>query len=203
MKDIGIMGGAFSPPHLWHLNLGEWAYYKFSLSTVLYVPSGNPPHKKDVLDKEIRFRLVQAAVKGNPHFEASRIEIDREGVSWTIDTFKELKKLHGDVRLNFIMGADNVENLVKYDRCAEFQSLARLLVSSRGTKSDPAELAAWRKALPHGEVEFLPCPASTLASKDIRKAIEAGEPYRYYVPSAVYDLIEAEGLYKAIAAKAA
>jgi nicotinate-nucleotide adenylyltransferase len=196
MKEIGIMGGAFNPIHFWHLNLAEWARYGFNLDKVYFVPSGNPPHKKvGLLDKEVRFEMVAAGVKGNEHFIASRLEVDRAGVSWTIDTLDELRILHGDdVRLNFIMGEDNVSQMESYDRRADFQKRARLLIAPRGT-FDSSRIEDWRKRLPDGEVELVTIPASALASSDIRKWIAAGKPFRYALPEAVFKIIDARRLY--------
>src|SRR5438094_6412096 len=139
MRHLGIMGGTFNPLHSRHLMVGQAAGDQFSLEKVLFVPSGNPPHKKaDVLEPELRFEMVAAGVAGNPLFEPSRLEIDRPGVTWTIDTLKELARIYGpDVRLNFIMGEDNIAAMEGYDRRAEFLSLCRLLVSPRAS-ADPA-----------------------------------------------------------------
>ncbi len=198
MNEVGIMGGAFRPIHIWHLMLPVWSAHKFKLELVYMVPSGDPPHKKNVaLDKEVRYEMVAAAVADNPLLVASRVEVDREGISWTIDTLKHFKKLHGEgSRLNFIIGEDNVQIFSEYDRLAEIQELARLLIAPRGTYDD-TKLPVWQKALPHGHVDIIECPASPLSSTDIRKWIAEGKPYRYAVPPAVYKIIEERGLYKA------
>lgn len=197
MTDIGIMGGAFSPIHTRHLVVAQRAKDQFRLAKVIFVPSGMPPHKKaDLLDKELRFEMVAAAVADNPDFEASRIEIDRPGTSWTIDTLYELKKLYGpDVRLNFIMGEDNIHTLKMYDRRAEFIGLCRLLVSPRGSV-DPQLIQNWRQTLPEADLEAIDCPANGVSSTLIRSWIRAGISVRYLVPPAVYHILESKGHYK-------
>lgn len=196
MDEIGMMGGYFNPIHNWHLLLGDCAAHQFKLKKVLYIPSGEPPHaKKHKQDGNTRFRLVQAAIDGNALFQASRIEIDRPGVTWTIDTLRELKKEYGDgVRLNFIIGEDNIKAIAAYDKRAELASLCRLLVACRG-EADPAQLAAWRAAVPEAEIEAIDCPVSDLSSTLVRDRVAAGKPYRYLVPAKVYDLIEELRLY--------
>lgn len=191
MKELGVMGGFFNPIHNWHLLLGDFAAHQFSLDRVLYVPSGNPPHeKKDSTPGPTRFRLVCAAVSENPRFEASRIEIDRPGITWSIDTLQTLKEQYGDgVRLNFIIGEDNIKAIAEYDRRAELAKLCRLLVACRGT-ADEDRLKAWREAVPEATIEAIDCPASELSSTIVRELIKAGKPYRYLVPAPVYALLE-------------
>jgi nicotinate-nucleotide adenylyltransferase len=197
MTDIGIMGGAFNPIHTRHLVVAQRAKDQFRLAKVIFVPSGMPPHKKaDLLDKELRFEMVAAAVADNPDFEPSRIEIDRPGTSWTIDTLNELKKLYGpDARLNFIMGEDNIHTLKMYDRRAEFIGLCRLLVSPRGSV-DPQLVQNWRQNLPEADLEAIDCPANGVSSTLIRSWIRDGMSVRYLVPSAVHQILESKGHYK-------
>jgi nicotinate-nucleotide adenylyltransferase len=198
------MGGAFNAIHLGHLMLAQRAKDQFQLERVIIVTSGTPPHKRaGLLDKELRFEMVAAAVADNPGLEASRLEIDRPGVSWTIDTLKELQALHGsDVRLNFIMGEDVVQSLKRYDRCADFIAVCRLLVAPR--LSATSELVdSWRKTLPGAELEAIDCPANALSSTIVRAWVKAGASVRYLVPPAVCKIIEEKGHYKETAAPAA
>lgn len=196
MKELGVMGGYFNPIHNWHLLLGDCAAFQFKLDKVLYVPSGQPPHAKNhLLDGAVRFKLVEAAVAGSPLFEASRIEIDRPGVTWSIDTLRALKELHGDgVRLNFIIGEDNIKAIAGYDKRAELAGLCRLLVACRGD-ADATRLAAWRAQVPEATIEAIDCPVSDLSSTLVRDRVEQGKPYRYLVPAKVFDMIEDLHLY--------
>lgn len=184
------MGGAFNPIHTRHLMVAQSALDQFHLERVLFVPSGEPPHKKaDLLDKELRFEMVAAAVEDNPQFEASRIEIDRPGITWTIDTLKALKAKYGaGVRINFIIGEDNLPILRDYNRRAELLSLCRLLVSPRETAS-PAQLQEWKKTLPEAEIEIIDCPANFVSSTLIRTWIRDGKSVRYLVNKRVHRIL--------------
>ncbi len=197
MIEVGVMGGYFNPIHNWHLLLGDCAAHQFKLDKVLYIPSGQPPHaKKEIRDGEIRFKLVEAAVADNPLFEASRIEIDRPGVTWTIDTLQELKQRYGDgTRLNFFIGEDNIAAIQGYGRRAELLKLCRLLVACRGT-ADDAKLRTWREALPEADLDAIEVPASDLSSTLVRDRVRDGKAYRYLVPAKVFDMIEELTLYK-------
>lgn len=197
MRHIGVMGGAFNPIHTRHLMVAQKAMDQFGLEKVIFVPSGNPPHKKTgMLDKELRFAMVVAAISDNPRFEASRLEIDRVGESWTIDTLKELQRLYGqDVCLNFIMGEDNVSAFKTYERRVEFFALCRLLVSPRRS-ADPQLVATWRQILPEADIEAIDCPANDCSSTLVRTWICNGHSVRYMVPSAVLKIIEDNGYYK-------
>ncbi|MBI5172944.1 MAG: nicotinate (nicotinamide) nucleotide adenylyltransferase [Candidatus Melainabacteria bacterium] len=202
MIEIGIMGGAFNPIHSRHLMVAQAAIDQLGLSKVIFVPSGEPPHKKSgMLDKEARFRMVKAACAGNRRFVASRVEIDRPGPTWTIDTLKQFKQEferkfgpEQTVRLNFIIGEDNLPILRDYDRRAEFLSLCRLVVSPRAT-CDAAALERWQEVLPEADIAILEVPANEVSSTLIRDWIDAGHSVRYLVHEAVYRILMREGYY--------
>lgn len=197
MRHIGVMGGAFNPIHTRHLMVAQSALDQFQLEKVIFVPSGTPPHKKaGLLDKETRFEMVAAAVAENPHFEASRLEVDRPGITWTIDTLRELQARFGpDVRLNFIIGEDNLASLRDYDRRAEFLSLCRLLVSPRQS-ADPDSISAWKAILPEADMHAIDSAANTVSSTLVRDWAARGRSLRYLVPPPVARIIEERGLYR-------
>lgn len=198
MTEVGIMGGTFNPMHIRELAVAQFALEQHGLAKVIFVPNGTPPHKKvDVLDRESRFEMVKAGVRDNPLFEASRIEIDRPGITWTIDTLKQLKEQLGDsVRLNFICGEDVIDNLVRYHRRAEFLGLVRLLISPRASEDAQKALITWRETLPEAQIELIDCPPSGISSTLVRKWIRAGKSIRYVVPAAVAEILERKGHYK-------
>lgn len=198
MTEVGIMGGTFNPMHIRELAVAQFALEQHGLAKVIFVPNGTPPHKKvDVLDRESRFEMVKAGVRDNPLFEASRIEIDRPGITWTIDTLKQLKEQLGDsVRLNFICGEDVIDNLVRYDRRAEFLGLVRLLISPRASEDAQKALITWRETLPEAQIELIDCPPSGISSTLVRKWIRAGKSIRYVVPAGVAEILERKGHYK-------
>lgn len=202
MREIGLMGGACNPPHFGHFQMATCALEQFRLEKVIFMPSGTPPHKKDdLLDKELRFELLDAEIKAvnDPRLESSRLEIDRPGTTWTIDTLDELRKIYGpDIRFNFIIGEDNIKSIARYDRRADLLSRCRLLVAPRGN-SDISQLAEWKKALPEAQedgIAAIDCPANALSSTLVRNYVRNGRSVRYMVPAAVLAIIEQKGLYK-------
>jgi nicotinate-nucleotide adenylyltransferase len=207
MKELGIMGGAFNPIHSRHLLVGQCAIDQLGLSKVLFVPSGDPPHKKEgLLDKEARFEMVQLACSDNPLFEASRLEVDRPGISWSIDTLKEVKLQYErlgekELRLNFIIGEDNLAAMAKYSRAAEFLGLCRLVVSPRQTSdSDQALLKQWlpvfQAILLTAELAILAAPANEVSSTIIRNWLEQGKSVRYLVHDKVNAKLLSAGHYQ-------
>jgi nicotinate-nucleotide adenylyltransferase len=195
--NIGVFGGTFNPIHNGELIVARQARLQENLDKVIFVPNGRPPHKKlDVLDKELRHELVSAAIASQQGFEASRLEVDRPGVSWTIDTLRELKKTLGSTaRLNFIIGEDNVRSFEQYEHRQEFFKLCRLLVSPRQTP-EQSNLDDWKARLPEAEIVLLNCIGNGISSTMIRSLIRNGQDYSQFVPAAVMQIIEAKGLYK-------
>lgn len=212
LRDLGIMGGAFNPIHNGHLDVAECALEQFRMFKVLFIPSGNPPHKKEgLLDKELRFELVEEGVADYPLFEASRLEVDRPGITWTIDTLKELRKQYPwRVRLNFIIGEDNIATIANYDRKHELLSLCRLIVCPRVVVKDgivrpvaaaevdvQKKLESWRQALPPGaQIEVLDYSANELSSTLVRTLVAAGKSIAGLVPERVRRIILARGYYR-------
>lgn len=195
--DIGVFGGTFNPFHNGELRIGKQALVQVPLSRLLFIPNGIPPHKKtDVLDKELRYELLKAGTAGETMMEVSRLEIDRPGITWTIDTLRALKSQLGEsVRLNFIMGEDNIKAFEQYELRADFFKLCRLLVAPRLTPQQ-SNLADWQTRLPEAEIIQLNCKASDISSSTIRELIRSGKPYSHLLPEAEYKIIEAKDLYK-------
>ena len=130
---LGLMGGTFDPIHIGHLRVAEEMREELSLDAVLFIPAGNPVFKRDqnVTDAEVRFAQVAAAVAGNPHFDASRIEIDREGGTYTVETLRQLREHYPEnVQFYLILGSDAAASIGKWRGCAEIAALA-----ARGTES--------------------------------------------------------------------
>jgi nicotinate-nucleotide adenylyltransferase len=196
MEELGIMGGTFNPIRTRELMVALCAKQQHRLMKVLMIANGTPPHKhNDLLDREWRFEMVSASVRDSNDLEASRLEIDRPGVTWTLDTFDELRRQYGPgVRFNFIIGEDNIKSLQAYDRRAEFLQRCRLLVAPRDSVR-PNMLAEWRQALPEADIEMIDCPADSSSSTLVRQWIRAGLSVRYLVPPAVWDILIARGHY--------
>ncbi len=196
MLEIGISGGTYNPIHNWHLLVGECARDQFKFDETLYIPNRTPAHKTDTLDSLLRFEMVEVGVRTNPYFRASRIEIDREGKSYMLDTLKELRRQYGDeARLNLIIGLDNVEPIMTWHGASEVLSMVRLLVAPR--YHDLACPDKIRKLLPAGTVfDVIDCPTSSISSSLIRERVRQGKSIRYLVPDDVHDLIIGRGYYR-------
>lgn len=199
MKNLGIMGGAFNPIHSRHLMVAQAACDQLALDAIVFVPSGQPPHKKNLLDKEERYAMVLAAIADNPKFEASRLEVDAPGTSWTIDTFKAIIADYAArkeaVKLHFIVGEDNLPVLRDYDRRGEFLSLCRLVVSPRAT-ADKSLARVWQPQMPEADLAVLDCPANEVSSTIIRDWVKAGRSIKYLVHDKVDEMIKARGHYR-------
>jgi nicotinate-nucleotide adenylyltransferase len=193
---VGVMGGTFNPIHIGHLVTAEEARYAFSLSEVVFVPAGSPWQKEReaVAGAEHRYLMTVIATASNPHFRVSRMEIDRGGPTYTIETLRGLRDELGDVELYFITGADAILQILSWKDPEEVLREARFIAATRpGYDLDRLE-----KELPEGfgdRVHVLEIPALAISSTDIRLRVRDGRPIRYLVPEGVAGYIETNGLY--------
>lgn len=205
MKDsvqkIGISGGTFNPIHIGHLIIAETVRDKFGLDKVLFIPSGMPPHKnlESVVCAEKRFDMVQRAVAGNPHFEASRVEVDREGYTFTVDTLKKLREIYGkDTGLYYIIGADVLNDLLTWRSYEEVFKICEFIAVLRPGNDEKAfykQMEYLRDA--YGvKIHFIDAPLIDVSSTEIRERIKEGRSIKYLVPESVEEYIESNGLYK-------
>ena len=193
MKRIGIFGGSFNPPHVAHLIGAEIAREELELNTVIFMPASVPPHKQKMRlpDARLRLRMVMAAIAENPCFEASDIELNREGPSYSVDTLRQLKSQHPDAHLVLIIGMDNLEIFHSWRSSEEILSLAELGVMVRpGYSKEKVK----PELLQH--VRFVEIPLLEISGTEIRKRIESGHSVLYMVTDAVLAIIEQESLYK-------
>lgn len=195
---LGVMGGTFDPIHYGHLVTAEEARVQFSLDQVLFIPAGKPPHKEvrtGVAASEHRYLMTVVATTENDAFEVSRIEIDREGPSYTIDTVRELHARHNaGLELFFITGADAVWEILTWHEHEEVVKLARFIAATRpGYPLDRFhELSDAGIA---DAVQVMEIPALAISSSDIRQRVREGRPIRYLTPDAVGAYISKHGLY--------
>ena len=198
-KRIAVMGGTFDPIHYAHLLIAEDVRRRFKLPQVLFVPSGNPPHKSngEVTSAEDRYIMAELATCSNPHFAVSRMELDRAGPSYTIDTIRELKSIIGKgAEVFFVTGADAILEIVTWHQPDAILDEARLIAVPRpGFDIDGLNetLGAERAS----KVMVIDAPLADISSTRIRKLIRAGESARYLTPRAVIDYIMKRGLYRA------
>ncbi len=196
----GIFGGTFNPIHNGHLIIAESVREQFGLDRILFVPSGQPPHKRDseVIDPEQRFDMVKLAVGSNPGFEVSRIEIDRAGFTYTVNTLQELRAEYGnETGLYFIIGADIVPELVTWKDFRQVFKLCEFVAVLRpGFDKEAFSREIDRITGNYGAViHTVDARLIDISSTDIRERCSGGESIRYLVPDGVREYIYKEGLY--------
>lgn len=192
-RKIGIMGGTFDPIHNGHLVAASEVQQHFGLDEVLFVPTGQPWMKPAVTDSEHRYLMTVIATAANPRFTVSRVDIDRDGPTFTIDTLRDIRRLHPDADLFFISGADAIAQILDWKDVEELWSLAHFVAVSRPGH----ELTV--SALPTQEVSSLEVPALAISSTDCRSRVSRGFPVWYLVPDGVVQYISKHHLYRSIA----
>lgn len=189
---LGVFGGTFDPIHRAHLDMARAALAQADLDRVLFVVSARPPHKRarGCESPEHRYAMVAAALAGEPRLEASRIELDREGTSYTAETLRQLRKDYPDAELFLIVGADSLADLPKWREPEAILRLARVLAVPRaGEWPVPPEL--------EGRYTLLEFPATPVSSTDVRRRLAEGEAPDDLVPPAVKRYIQEKDLYRA------
>lgn len=200
-RKVGIMGGTFDPIHTGHLILGESAYEQFSLDEVLFMPSGNPPHKRNRAggaSNEQRTEMVRLAVSDNPHFSLSLEEMHEKGYIYTSRTLERLNAANPDTRYYFIMGADS---LLQFDSWFEPQQICdrcHIVAAVRDHLSceETEEAIRHIRDKYHAEADRLETPNIDISSTEIREWVSEGRSCRYYLPEKVKLYIEETGLYR-------
>lgn len=195
-RRLGVMGGTFDPIHHGHLLTAEEAAVQFGLEQVIFVPTGQPWMKADreVSPAEDRYLMTVIATASNPRFTVSRIEIDRAGPTYTVDTLRALRELHPGVELFFVTGADAMLEIFSWKDPSELLSLAHFIAATR----PGYDLAHFEAEAPtaHPNVTVMNIPALAISSTDIRQRVREGRPIRYLVPEGVKSYIEKAGLYR-------
>ena len=185
-RKIGIMGGTFNPVHYAQLLLAESAREQFGLDRVIFIPNGFP-YMKDTTDLpsgDLRYQLVKLAIRDNPYFTCSRIEIDRPGDTHTIDTLEEMHRMYPGDKLYFIMGADSLMSLETWYHAADIMKNCTILAAVRGNVDRDA-LEARRDDLISrygAEIELLDYCKSDISSSMIRERLKQGKSLRYLLP---------------------
>ena len=191
---IGVLGGTFDPIHMGHLIIAEDVREKLSLSKIIFIPAGNPWMKEKISDKEKRFEMTKLAIKNNPFFEISRMEIEREGPSYTVDTLRILKKKYEEIY--FIAGYDSVSSLPRWKNPDEILRLA-FFVGVRRPGCERPDIDELSKSIPGAKekIILLDTPLIEISSTDIRERVRKGLSIKYLVPPEVEEYIKREGLY--------
>ena len=196
-RRLGVMGGTFDPIHHGHLVTAEAALWKFELDEVVFVPTGQPWMKAErrVTAPEHRYLMTVIATASNPRYSVSRIEIVREGPTYTVETLQELRRTaDGEPELFFITGADAMREIFKWKDPEEVLAQAHFIAATRpGYDLTQFEQEA---ASHHPRVSVVQIPALAISSTDIRRRVRDGEPIRYLVPEGVQTYIDKVGLYR-------
>ena len=199
MPEIGLMGGSFNPIHCGHVALARAALESGRVERVLFLPTGNPPHKKEGLaDKFDRLRMVELAVEHDAGMAVCREEIDRDGVIYTVDTLAALKRKMPDCTLTYLIGADTLRALGTWRRVETVIERCKFLVMMREgeTREEVIRLAGlWTQR--GAQIDFLDARKMDISSTQIREQIQKGLPFERLVPQAVADYIHEHGLYGA------
>ena len=197
---FGVLGGTFDPVHLGHLAAAEEAAYRFDLEQVLLVPARHQPlkaHDPWTAD-EHRLAMLRLAADDNPRLVVSPLELERPAPSYTVDTLRLLREVHGpSCEIYFLLGIDAVNALDRWREPAALLRLARLVVMSRSDVREP-NWPMLRAIAPNAgdRIELLAVPDIDISSHELRRRIAAGEPIRYQVPDAVWAYIGAQKLYQ-------
>jgi nicotinate-nucleotide adenylyltransferase len=190
-RRIGVMGGTFDPVHHGHLVAASEVQARFDLDEVVFVPTGQPWQKseREVSAPEDRYLMTVIATASNPRFSVSRVDIDRPGPTYTVDTLTDLKARHPDSDLFFITGADALEQILSWRRADDVFDLAHFI----GVTRPGYELVDTH--LPPGAVSLVEVPAMAISSTAVRDRTASGLPVWYLVPDGVVQYISKRRLY--------
>lgn len=196
---IGVFGGSFNPIHIGHLILAEYICCEFCLEKILFIPAKIPPHKagEEMASAEHRFNMVSIAIENNPKFEVSRIELDRQGKSYTVDTLSQLTDLYPDKKIRFICGADSLMNFNTWRNIEKIFQLSDIIIAGRPNipEMDFEDMLNNFRQKYNANITCSTSPFIDISSTQIRERIQKGLSVKYMVPDGVYRFIINVGLY--------
>ena len=198
-QNIAIFGGSFDPVHLGHLHLAEIIREEYALDKIIFMPLGLPPHKKQsAASNEHRYKMALIATCQNPYFSVSRLDLDRGGYTYTVDTLNDIKKeLPPKSNLYFIIGADSLVNMHTWKEPGELFKLCQIIAISRpGITNEKAKAAGADLERAYGaKIHLLKRRTYPISSTEIRRLAGKGLSIRYFVSGEVYEYINEHGLY--------
>jgi len=196
---IGVFGGTFDPPHIGHLILAVEAHLQLELERVLWVLTADPPNKPEapLTATEIRLEMLKTSIGNRPEFELSRVDIDRPGPHFAVDTLRLLSEAHPGERWAYLMGGDSLRDILRWRDPAGFLAACDLLAVMPRPEA-PAELTALQRQLPElkRKLRFLQAPFVALSSSDVRRRVSQGQPFEHLLTAGVAQLITSHGLYR-------
>jgi len=194
---LGILGSAFNPPHLGHLALAQEALWQLGLSEVVFVPTGEAPHKRIVDDpgREQRLSMTRLAASDDPRFEVSTVEVERDGPSYAYETLEKLAEQRADTELVFVMGADAAVGLESWRQPERVAQLARLAIARRAGVAEEEVAAVLRSIGAEDRATMLEMPQFGVSSSAVRERAAAGRPLRYLTTEPVARFIEEKRIY--------
>lgn len=190
---LGVMGGTFDPIHNGHLVAASEVAAALQLDQVVFVPTGAPWQKNEVTSGEHRYLMTVIATAANPRFMVSRVDIDRDKPTYTVDTLRDLKAQYPDAELFFITGSDAIAQILAWHEVEKLWELAHFVAVSR-----PGHVLKIPD-VPEGSVTSVEVPALAISSTDCRDRVGKGEPIWYLVPDGVVQYIAKHKLYRGVA----
>lgn len=190
--DIGLFGGSFNPPHIAHLIVAEIVRDQFDLDEVWWIPNATPPHKpdEDLAAAPHRLKMTQRAVASNPAFQLCDIEVQREGVSYTVETIRVLQTKYPETNFALILGSDSLDSFAEWHRPEEIADRVPLIVYKR-----PGAIEAVAERRFANCVRFVAAPVLEVSGTEVRARCRAGRSIRYLVPQSVREYIRTHNLY--------
>ena len=199
-RRIGVLGGTFDPPHVGHLWLATLAADAMDLDRVLFMPAAQPPHKPHEIVSRAADRLLMTrlAIAGDPAFDLTAVEMERDGASYTIDSVAELEDHYGpEVRLYLVMAADSLEQIDTWREPDRLLERIEWIVGPRPGSPLPDRSALEARFGPNAaRIHLLDGPSLDVSSSEIRRRVAAGNAIRYLVPRGVEELVVDRGLYR-------
>ncbi len=198
-RKIGIMGGTFDPIHFGHLYIAECSRHRFGLEKVIFIPTGDPVHKsrRGITGPAMRMEMTALAIRSNPHFAISRIEVDRPGPTYTVDTLKELHREGIGDRIFFITGADAIMEILSWKDVDRVFQLCEFIAITRPGYSfkEIDQVLSRLTKTERDRIHFHQTGGILISSTDIRQRVLCGAPIKYLVPEKVEEYIKEYRLY--------
>lgn len=196
---VGLMGGTFNPIHLGHLIISEYIRNNFPLDKIIFIPSGNPPHKDwgELIDKEHRYNMALLATGSNLYFDVSLSEINRQGKSYTVETINEFKSIYPNDDFFFIIGGDTLYELTKWHDYKTLFNITNFIVIDRpGFENRELKDTIEELNRIYGvSIFYLKGPLIDISSTEIRQNLKQNKSIKYLVPKEVEDYISFHKLY--------